>query len=140
MKIKAMDAKGFTLIELLIVIAILGILAAIAWPPYQRYRMQSGRSDARASLMERAQQAERFFVRNSTYANAFGVNAGDNTFFSAEGLYTIVYAGTATGFTLTATPRLGQTADTLCSRMIVNSLGQRTARDAANNDTSVPCW
>ncbi|TYT75078.1 type IV pilin protein [Desulfobotulus mexicanus] len=129
--------KGFTLIELMIVIAIIGILSAIALPQYNNHVLRAGRSDARTSLMEAAQQAERFFVRNNTYVNAFGSNEGDNTFPSAEGRYEIVYAGTATGFTLTAT---SQRNDPLCHTMVVNHLGQRTAKNKDSSDTTDVCW
>jgi type IV pilus assembly protein PilE len=114
----------------MIVIAVLGILAAIAWPQYRQYQIRAGRSDARSSLTEGAQRAERFFVRNNTYTG------------SAEGRYTIAFAvtGGGTGFTLTATPVGGQAEDTLCASMVINNLGQRTARDKDNKDSSTPCW
>ncbi|TWI71810.1 type IV pilus assembly protein PilE [Desulfobotulus alkaliphilus] len=131
------NEKGFTLIELMIVIAIIGILSAIAWPQYNNHVLRTGRSDARASLMERAQQAERFFVRNNSYADAFGPDDADNTFPSAQGRYTIVYEGTATGFTLTAT---SQRNDPLCNTMVVNNLGQRTAKNKDDEDTADACW
>jgi type IV pilus assembly protein PilE len=121
----------------MIVIAVLGILAAIAWPQYRQYQIRAGRSDARSSLTEGAQRAERFFVRNNTYTGALA--AGFN---SAEGRYTIAFAvtGGGTGFTLTATPVGGQAEDTLCASMVINNLGQRTARDKDNKDSSTPCW
>ncbi|RKZ35398.1 MAG: general secretion pathway protein GspH [Gammaproteobacteria bacterium] len=68
---------GFTLIELMIVVAIIGILAAIAVPAYQNYITESRRSVATADLSELGTRLERFFSDNNTYAGAtVGTAAG----------------------------------------------------------------
>ena len=59
--------SGFTLIELMIVVAIVGILAAIAYPNYIDSVRKSRRSLAKAALMEAAQKQEAFYARNATY-------------------------------------------------------------------------
>ncbi|MCW7755242.1 type IV pilin protein [Desulfobotulus sp. H1] len=109
----------------------------MAWPQYTNHVLRSGRSDARASLMERAQQAERFYVRNNTYTGAMGAGLT-----SAEGRYAISFAVTSSGggFTLTATPTGGQARDTRCNRMVINHQGQKTARTATDEDSSAVCW
>ena len=58
---------GFTLIEMMIVVAILGILAAIAYPSYVRHVQRSHRADAEAALMENAQFLERRFTACNAY-------------------------------------------------------------------------
>ncbi len=69
------NLKGFTLIELLIVIAIVGIITAIALPSYQNYVQQSNRAVAKAILLENAQFMEQFYTENNRYDQDIGGTA-----------------------------------------------------------------
>jgi type IV pilus assembly protein PilA len=69
-KIRTSNEKGFTLIELMIVIAIIGILAAIAIPQFSAYRQRSYNSAAEADLRNAATAQEAYFVDNSTYCSS----------------------------------------------------------------------
>src|SRR5690554_7773304 len=60
--------KGFTLLELMIVVAVVGILAAIAYPSYMDSVRKSNRADAKAALNDAAQQMQRCYTLNSSYS------------------------------------------------------------------------
>ncbi len=62
--------KGFTLVELMIVVAIVAILAAIAFPTYQESVRKTRRTDAQGMMMQLAQRMERFYAENHCYSNA----------------------------------------------------------------------
>lgn len=61
--------KGFTLIEVMITVAIVGILAAIAYPSYIDYVTKSGRAEGVAAVMEVANLQEQYYLDNRTYAS-----------------------------------------------------------------------
>lgn len=132
-------SKGFTLIELMIVVAIIGILAAIALPAYQNYVLQARRADAQAVMMEVAQDAERYYTRNNNYT-AFTISAA--AVQKLNGFYTLQIDGIPASsahnqsFRLTATPQ-GRQATDACRTLTLDSNGARGTIGAVGG---VTCW
>lgn len=63
------NSHGFTLIETMIVVAIIGILASIAYPSYQEHVQRANRVEARGILLEMAQLLERSYTESNSYSN-----------------------------------------------------------------------
>lgn len=135
-------SNGFTLIEVMIVVAILGILAGIAYPSYMESVRKSNRSDAKVGLSDVAQRLQRCFTAYSAYNNA---NCGAATAYNngastatPEGFYSITAAINATTFTLTARPVAGTTQanDAKCTAFTLSHTG---ARGASGSDAD-NCW
>lgn len=121
---------GFTLIELLITVAIVGILAQVAYASYASAIQQSNRYAAQQSLIEVGQKLERYYSRSGNYASA-GVSTGDYN----SNNYTFAFSVlTATTYTVSATPVAGSSqAGDDCSTLTLDYLGAQTPATSG-------CW
>ncbi len=61
------NMRGVTLLELMIVVVIISILTAIAYPNYRQYATRAKRTEAKAALLQIATNQERFYLHNNTY-------------------------------------------------------------------------
>lgn len=125
------SAHGFTLIELMIVVAVVAILAAIAYPNFNDSVRKSRRGQAKADMAEMAQNLERWHTMNNTYV---GADAKLPTQSPKEGTarYALKVEGTQAGFTITATPKTGQDKDK-CGELKLDQAGRKTP-------TTEGCW
>ena len=104
--------RGFTLIELMIVVAIIGILAAIAIPNFTRFQAKSKQSEAKTNLKAIFTSAKSYFAEHDTYVPAGGANQLTDTGFAPEtnNRYTYKYG---TGVVPTVNPVAGALACTV---------------------------
>jgi len=117
--------SGFSLIELMIVIVIIGIIAAIAYPSYQNSITKTRRADGQAALLDIMNAQERYFTENNTYTTTLSdINKSAS---SEEGYYSIAASACGSGISacvlLTATPQGSQASD---GDLTYNSLGVKT--------------
>ena len=132
--------QGFTLIELLITVAIIGILAAIAFPMYSDYVTRSRRADGQAKLMQVAQDLERCYTQYSTYDDVSCSVFASGAVISEQGFYEITVGWgnpvNESTFKLTATPQNEQADDTDCKTLTLTHLGEQSA----TGDDKDSCW
>ena len=131
---------GFTLVEMLIVLALMGILTAIAVPQYNAYRIRSNRADAKVALVEGAQRMERYFTRSSSFIGADSAATGAKVpTKSGSGLYSVGFDGMLTSgtFVLQAVPTGSQTADN-CGTLKIDQTGRKWAEKGGAEVAG--CW
>jgi len=145
-----MKQQGFTLIELMIVVVIIGVLAAIAYPSYRDYVLRSHRTDAKSALMATAQAMEKFYTEKMTYSAAEIGTANANNIASGtspDGFYTISFdtnpsgavcggstntSPSANAYRICAVPTGTQASDS-CGTFSISNTGVKTPSTAR-------CW
>ena len=142
--------NGFTLIELMLVIAIVGVLAAIAYPSYQDSVIKSRRADAKAALLELSVFMERLYTATGCYnpgpdkdctppnadAAAPTLPAKSCTAPNSCTAYYNLSVDITTptgGFTLTAAPK---STESKCGSLNLNNMGVKTS----SYGTLADCW
>lgn len=128
---------GFTLIELIVAVAIVGILAAVAWPNYTDYVKRASRAEAAAALLDAANKEEQFFVDNREYTDSFSdLGITKNTENGHFELSLEVVSGNS--FTITAKPVAGPVkGDKDCKSLTLTDTGLKGAE--GNSDIDY-CW
>jgi type IV pilus assembly protein PilE len=147
--------SGFTLIELMIVVAILGIIAAIAYPQYIEYVAKGRRAECRSALLVASQKMEKFYSNNNTYPTtraAAGINLNSNELtpnpaetvnpsasctisIRAGSVLPPAAGGVAATFILDATKATAN-RDRYCDVLTINQLNTRSA----TGSDADRCW
>lgn len=136
--------KGFTLIELMITVAIVGILAAVAYPSYQQHILKTRRAEAKACLSELAQFMERFYTTNLRYDQDSGGTAvalpNIQCRTDLTNFYTTQFVADSLGqrsYSLEAVPKGSQASDTACGTL---SLTQAGVKGSSVTGAAAKCW
>ena len=129
--------RGITLIELMIVIVIIGIMASVAYPQYREFAARAKRVEAKAALLQIAQNQERFYLSNNSYTNDMtnlGFTASTNFITKSESYTISITAANSNDFTAVATYRFDDSEKSKCETFTMR---------ADNIQSSAPdtdCW
>lgn len=140
---------GVNLVELMIVVAIVGLIAAFAYPSYLEQVRKTRRADCSGALASLGSAMERFFTVNNTYrgAGAGGGDTGAPTIFPAtcpvdggDATYNLtIQAATASTYNLRAAPIGAQAADK-CGTLTLTNTGLKGVTGAHAGVTWQQCW
>jgi len=141
--------SGLSLLELLVTLALVGLLATLAYPSYRGTLLRAHRLEAIDALLGVAAAQERFYILHGRYASQLDDGSASSqpglavAAITSGGHYRLAVAASGIAdFTATATALegSGQEADERCSLFSIRANGQRRAEDRGGQDTTRPCW
>lgn len=129
--------QGVTLMELMIVVVIISILTAVAYPSYRQYVAKAKRNEAMAALLKIATLQERWYLQNNTYTTDMtnlGFGTATNHLTGSESYLVSVTSATANDFSATATWQMGGDEANKCNSFTIDGRGNRTSEPYTD------CW
>ena len=139
----ARAARGFSLIEIMVVVAIIGILAWIAFNSYQSSTHKSRRYAAQSCLMEQAQYMERYYTSVNNPMSYVGASppasAACRTNLASYYAFSLPPAANSSQkFSVQAAAKGAQLGDTQCIRLALNQAAEQKSSSATASTTG--CW
>ena len=119
--------RGVTLLELMIVVVIIGILTAIAYPSYRQFVERAKRTEARALLLKIAVDQERFYLQNNTFGTMAQLQYDDPQITDSEAYSVTITANNPSNFSVTATYQLGGEEADKCLTFTLDGRGTKTS-------------
>ena len=119
--------RGVTLLELMIVVVILGILTAIAYPSYRQFIERAKRTEARALLLRIAVDQERFYLQNNTFGDMADLQYDEPQITDSDAYSVTITSNNASNFSVTATYQLGGEEADKCLTFTLDGRGTQTS-------------
>jgi type IV pilus assembly protein PilE len=129
--------RGLTLIELMIVVVVVGILAAIAYPNYREFVARATRNEAKAALLKAATNQERHYLQNNQFSvdlNQLGFSSSPYTTDTGSYVINVMAPNPASNYTVTATYQFGGVESRNCEVFTIDGRGVKTS------SPKLDCW
>lgn len=142
--------RGFTLLELMVVVAVIAILAGIAYPLFSEQMRKGKRSEAIAAISDIQLRQERWRSNNATYGNLTGADFAAGNIFGGVAAVTSYNSGlknynisvsnnTGTGYIVTATRKNSMANDPRCGNFIMTYSAGTSSPSVSSGDRDY-CW